>query len=125
MQEKTAYEIFENWAKNNGFKIKDMRYAGIGYDYKIIDNEGKLITFEIKGSKRINSIPDMSVAEFDQNKRLKADFLFVINNIHEKGKEIIFKIPRNSIKPENLLLKQTYRIERFQNKKIMKQFRIK
>ena len=56
----------------------------------------------------------MWVSEFDNNKRLKADFLFVVGNILKKGKEVKYLIPREEIKPDNLRLLQTYNLRCFQ-----------
>jgi poly(3-hydroxybutyrate) depolymerase len=122
--EKKSYEIFKKWAKSQGLQItKDYtlkKKEAKGYDFEAKNQNGEITTYEVKGSKHKNAIPDLRDSEFE-NKKLKADFLFVVGNI-QRGKEVIYKIPRDAIKPENLSPKKYYFIRRFQNKKVMEEF---
>ena len=119
-QEKRAYEIFEEWAKGKNLEIRDCKRKGKGYDYETEDASGKKTTYEVKGSKHENAIPDLHENEVVNGKHLKADFLFVVGNVLKEGKEVIYLIPRHVLKPDNFRLNpRTYRIVYFQNKKVM------
>ena len=77
----------------------------------------------MRGTKKEYKIPDMSVKEF-KKKTLIADFLFVVGNVFNK-KKVLYKIPRKALKPDNLVLKETYHISRFQNRKCMGKYVVK
>jgi hypothetical protein len=111
-------KFVKNWAEKKRIKVKEKSRKGVGYDYEFIYPDGKTAKVEVKGTEKNLGIPDMSVREFDKEKKLKADFLLVVCNVLSKQKTL-YKIPRKAIKPENLVLKQTYHIRRFQNKKCM------
>src|SRR3989344_4236336 len=120
--ERKAEEYFEIWAKKKRGKVNRVARAGVGYDYEVRWLNGKKEKFEVKGSKKLYAIPDMSIREFDQKtKKLKADFLFVVNNIYN-GRLVHFKIPRDAITGKHLFLKQSYHIRRFGNQREMNQF---
>jgi hypothetical protein len=117
-QERIAMKFVKNWAEKKRIKVEEKSRKGVGYDYEFIYPDGKTAKVEVKGTEKNLGIPDMSVREFDKEKKLKADFLLVVCNVLSKRKTL-YKIPRKAIKPENLVLKQTYHIRRFQNKKRM------
>ena len=121
-QEQAAMKFVKDWAKKQKITVRDAHGKGVGYDYEFIHPDGKTEKVEVKGTKKEYKIPDMSVKEFEK-KRLIADFLFVIGNVLSKER-ILYKIPREAIKPENLKLKETYHIRRFQNRKNMGKYRI-
>ncbi len=115
---------FKNWVGDRG-EILNTSRDGVGYDCKVKwKDTGLAETYEIKGTAKVLKIPDMSVVEFDESHRLKADFLFVAGNVFETGKEVLFKIPREALTEENLKLKQTYHIRLFQNQKKMGKYRL-
>jgi transposase len=90
---------------------------------RFIYDDGKIEKVEVKGVSKPYGIPDMRVNEF-RNKRLKADYLLVVENVTTPRKRRLYKIPRIAIKPNNLILLQTYRITRFQGKKNMNKYRV-
>ena len=120
-QEQIAMKFVKDWAEKQKIKVKEKHRMGVGYDYEFIYPDGKTEKVEVKGTEKEYKIPDMSVKEFDEKKRLKADFLLVVGNVFSERK-ILYKIPREDINPMNLLLKKTYRIERFQNRKNMEKY---
>jgi len=116
--------LFKKWVGEKG-EIFDTSRHGVGYDFKVKWNDtGIEETFEVKGTTKIMKIPDISIREFDSDKNLKADYLFVAGNLSNPGQEIIYVIPRKALTNENLKLKQTYHIRLFQNKKKMGQYQI-
>lgn len=121
-----ATKYFEEWVKKEGGM--PVQQHGNGYDYEVTwekgPKKGTKEKYEVKGSTKIKYIPDMRTSEFD-NMRLKADFLFVVWNVNQAGEEVVYIIPRDEIKPEHLLLLQTYRLRCFQNNQVMGRFRIK
>lgn len=122
--EKKSYEIFKRWVDDKGMKItKDYtlnREERKGYDFEVRNQNGEILKFEVKGSTHKNAIPDLRDSEVE-NRKLKADFLFVVGNLFQKGeKEIKYKISKDKIKPENFVLRKSYYIRRFQNQKNMR-----
>lgn len=119
-QEQAAMKFVRDWAEKRKITVKDTHGKGVGYDYEFIYPDGKIEKVEVKGTKKEHKIPDMSVKEFHK-KKLIADYLFVVGNVLGKDR-ILYKIPRKAIKPENLKLKETYHIRRFQNRKNMDRY---
>jgi hypothetical protein len=119
-----AMQFVRKWAKSKGIDPIDVSHSGRGYDYQFKHEDGKIEKVEVKGVSKSYGIPDMRVNEF-RNKRLKADYLFVVGNVATHRKRRVYKIPRNAIKPKNLILLQTYRITRFQGKKNMEKYRVR
>lgn len=119
-QEQIAMKFVKDWAEKQNIRVEDKHGGGVGYHYEFIYPDGRIEKVEVKGTKKEYKIPDMSVKEFEK-KTLIADFLFVVGNVFNKEK-ILYKIPREAIKPENLKLKETYHIRRFQNRKNMKKY---
>ncbi len=116
--------IFKEWVGNKG-EITNTSRVGVGYDFEVkwLDT-GLVEKYEVKGTTKILKIPDMSIVEFDDNQSLKADYLFVVGNVLDIGNEVLYKIPRNALSPENLKLKQTYHIRLFQNRNKMGSYKI-
>jgi hypothetical protein len=122
-QERRGYELFEKWVLANGMTFERCKHSGVGYDYTVIDKNGKRGSYEVKGSKHIRAIPNLFLTEVDEKTHmLKADFLFVTGNI--LAKDIVqYRIPRKAFKPENFRQRQTWHVARFQNKN-MDQYRV-
>ncbi len=122
--EKLGIECFIKWVESQGGKLENCSRKGVGYDFEVIRPNSIKGSYEVKGTKKELNIPDMSVNEFDK-KVLKADWLFVVGNVHKNGEEKCYKIPREALKKENLKLKQTYHIRLFQNRSKMGKYQIK
>lgn len=116
-QERRGYELFERWVLKNGMTFERCKGSGVGYDYKVTDRNGKVESYEVKGSKHVRAIPDLFWTEVDAKKRtLKANYLFITGNILEPGKEVHYRIARKKFKPDNFTPRQTWHVSRFQNK---------
>jgi hypothetical protein len=83
---------------------------GSGYDLVFLCPSGKKIRIEVKGSEKDNMIPDMRVSEFDEARRLKADFLYFIGNVFKRA-PMVHIIPRKAIRPEDLSPRGTYHLK--------------
>ncbi len=121
--ETEAMRFVSKWAISKGITPRDVSRKGLGYDYQFTCADGKIEKVEVKGVSKPYGIPDMRVNEF-RSRRLKADYLLVVGNAMSPGKQRLYRIPRNAIKPTNLILLQTYRITRFQGKKNMEKYRV-
>jgi hypothetical protein len=121
-QEQAAMKFVRDWAEKQQISVKSTHRAGVGYDYEFKYPDGKVEKVEVKGTKGIDKIPDLSLREFD-NKILKADFLLVVGNVLDE-KKVLYKIPKQAICNDNLLLKQSYQICKFQNRKNMQKYKI-
>jgi hypothetical protein len=88
-----------------------------GFDL-IARKSGEEITNEVKGTTVPWGIPDPYVTEFDKTTlRLVADFLYVVYFLSTEP-PFVCAIPREALKPEDIVLKFGYRIKgRFKNKK--------
>jgi hypothetical protein len=121
-QEQTAMKFVRDWAEKQQITVKHTDRKGVGYDYEFTYPNGKVEKIEVKGTKGIDKIPDMSVREFN-NEILKADFLLVIGNVLDE-KKVLYKIPRQAIGNDNLRLKKSYQICKFQNRKNMQKYKV-
>jgi len=118
-----SIEFVKRWAEKKGITVRKPSSKGAGYDLEFVHPDGGVEKIEVKGSSKVYSIPDMRVSEFE-GKSLKADFLYVVGNVLSPGEEHLYVIPRGALKPENLRLRQTYFISRFQTKINMEKYRI-
>lgn len=95
--------------------VKDKRGSHEGYDFLFIYKDGRRQKIEVKGNEEDRGIPDMRTSEFDKDKRLKADFIYLVAYAKEPQKKV-YIIPKEEIKPENLRPMGTYRIRGFGKK---------
>jgi hypothetical protein len=119
-QENEAIKFVVNWAESQGINVYNFHKKGVGYDLEFKYPDGKVEKVEVKGTKAVYRVPDLSVREF-KDKKLKADYLLVVGNVLGEEK-ILFRIPRDAIPKESLVLKKTYYVRQFQNKKNMVKF---
>jgi len=108
---------------NRGYAVEDVskKREHRGYDL-IAEQNGASLKIEVKGCSRLWGIPDPYLTEFDANRKLIADFLYVVYFI-DGEKPTLCTIPRDSIKPEFVLPKQTYGLgDRFKNESTLKPF---
>lgn len=67
-------------------------------------------------------IPDPYVTEFDTNRRLIADFIYVVYFLKNASPQLC-AVPREAFKPEDIRPRAGYRISsRFKNKKSLEPY---
>jgi hypothetical protein len=119
--EELGCEVFERWVwEKKRLKPEKCQRKGVGYDYKIVYKDGRVETYEVKGSgKEKHAIPDMYYSEVDaRTRKLKADYLFIVNNVFKPGNEVVYKIAREEFKRKNFKLKKVWRVAKFENKRM-------
>lgn len=116
-------ELAKRHLASQGYDVEDVsrKRAHNGYDL-IARKSGETRKIEVKGCTRRWGIPDPYVTEFDSEKRLVADFLYVIYMID--GEEpTLCEIPRDALSPDYVVPKQGYRISsRFKKKSVLGAF---
>jgi len=108
---------------NCGYTVGDVskKREHTGYDL-IAEQGGMSFKIEMKGYSHLWGIPDPYLTEFDASRKLVADFLYVVYFIDRK-KPTVCIIPRDAIKPEFVVPKQSYRLSaRFKNAATLKPF---
>jgi hypothetical protein len=108
--EDRAMKLAECYYKKEGWEVKNvarMRGEHFGYDL-FLERGYEQRRVEVKGTaKPYHGIPDLYENEVDENKRLRADFLFVAYFPPGKPEKLAI-IPRNRIPPRSLKLKISY-----------------
>ena len=105
-------------AEKRHITVQDKRRSGVGYDFEFY-YEDRMEKIEVKGNSKDKGIPDMRTNEFDKDRRLKADFIYLIAHASQPEKKV-YVIPREEIRPEDLRLLSTYRIRGFGKKRLSK-----
>ncbi len=99
-----------------------LHFSHRGYDLLATKDGEKTLKIEVKGCTRPWGIPDPYVTEFDENKALIADYLYVVYLLPHEAPRLC-AIPRNALKPEDIRPKSGYRISsRFKKKSVLKRF---
>ena len=112
----------QGYTVNNVSKGKGPNSEHRGYDLIAQKAGGVPIRIEVKGCTRLWGIPDPYVTEFDSNRRLVADFLYVVYLCNPEHPQLC-AIPREALRPELLIPKFGYRISsRFKNKKSLEPY---
>src|SRR3954467_6873173 len=116
-----AYLEKQGYAVDNVSRGKRRDSEHRGYDLVAKKAGETPLKIEVKGCTHPWGIPDQYVTEFDADKRLIADFLYVIYFCEEEPKLCV--IPRNELKPEYIVPKAGYRISsRFKKKSVLERF---
>ena len=121
--EQKAIAAATRYLTNRGYVVEDVskNREHRGYDL-IAEQNGASLKIEVKGCSRLWGIPDPYLTEFDANRKLIADFLYVVYFI-DGEKPTVCIIPRDAIKPEFVMPKQSYRVSaRFKNEATLKPF---
>ena len=121
--EQKAIAAATRYLMNRGYAVEDVskKREHKGYDL-IAEENGVSLKIKVKGCSHLWGIPDPYVTEFDANRNLIADFLYVVYFIDRKDPAVCI-IPRDAIKPEFVLPKQSYRVStRFKNEATLKLF---
>ncbi len=116
-------ELAKRYLTSQGYDVEDVsrKRAHKGYDL-VARRANETRKIEVKGCTRRWGIPDPYVTEFDSEKRLVADFLYVVYIID--GEEpTLCEIPREALKPDHVVPKQGYRIRStFKKEKVLRPF---
>lgn len=124
-----------NLVENNAITVVSEHLRKMGYDVENVSKSKRdnvnhkgfdliaskpgenPVKIEVKGCTRPWGIPDLYVTEFDSDRRLVADFLYVVYFINHDA-PLLCVIPRDALKPEYIVPKFGYRISsRFKNKR--------
>ena len=100
--ETDAVELAGRYFANQGYTVEDVsrKRGHNGYDL-IISKDGETTRIEVKGCSREWQIPDFYFTEFDQNRRLVADYLCVVYFLDGRDPFLCI-VPRDSIPPEHV-----------------------
>ena len=126
--ENNAINIVTDYLKRQGYLVENVsrgkRRDSIhrGYDLVATRSGETPIKVEVKGCSRPWGIPDQYVTEFDDDRRLIADYLYVVYFLDGEAPQLCI-IPRNEIKAEYVVPKSGYRISsHFKNKRTLERF---
>jgi hypothetical protein len=119
-----AMKLAEVYYKNKDWKVKNVARLGGehgGYDL-LLEKDSEQRRVEVKGCTSLYGIPDPHHTEFDKDRRLVADELFVAYFL-AGGQRKLAIIPRNELDPEYVEPKHGYRIKgSFKNARMMSRF---
>jgi len=126
--EENAIAVTTGHLQKQGYKIENVSRGKRansehrGYDLVARKPGEPPVRIEVKGCTRPWGIPDPYVTEFDSDRRLVADFLYVVYFIDKEPPQLC-AIPRDALKPEDIVPKFGYRISsRFKNKKSLERY---
>lgn len=118
----SAYLQKQGYETENVSRGKRSSSQHHGYDIVAKKLGANPVKIEVKGCTRPWGIPDPYVTEFDSERRLVADFLYVVYFINQEAPKLC-AIPRDAFKPEHIVPKVSYRISsRFKNKKTLEPY---
>ena len=123
--EKEAIKYVIKYLRKKGFDVGDVsRKRGYnGYDLLAQKKRKKPVRIEVKGCTRPWCIPDPYITEFDNQKSLVADFMYVVYFLGN-SRPALYIIPRKAFKPEFIKPKCGYRISsRFKNEQNLKKYK--
>lgn len=118
-----AIHLASEYFSKQGYRVEDVsRLRGHnGYDLVATSNS-EAIKVEVKGCSRAWQIPDLFSTEFDEGKRLVADYLCVVYFIADEPPKLCL-IPREAIPPTDVKPKSGYRISsRFKKQTILEKY---
>jgi hypothetical protein len=123
--ERDAIAYAKRYLERQGYGVVDVtRTRGHnGYDL-LAQREGEQLKIEVKGCTRPWQIPDPYVTEFDGERRLVADLLYVVYFL-DGGKPELCIIPRDAIDPDMITPRQGWRISpRFKNETVLARYMV-
>ncbi len=121
--EQKAISVAKRYLRNRGYAVEDVTRNREHRGYELVATKGdEALKIEVKGCTRPWGIPDPYVTEFDEEKRLVADFLYVVYFIRKRDPKLC-TIPRDAINPEYVTPKHGFRISaRFKKESALKPF---
>src|SRR5690242_1923106 len=122
--EDQAIDIATKHLQKLGYSVENVsrNRAHPGYDLFAVKAGAESLKIEVKGCARPWGIPDPYVTEFDANKNLIADYLYVVYLLSGESPKLC-AIPRSELKAEDVQPKAGYRISsRFKKKNVLEKF---
>ncbi len=118
-----AIHIARQYLGIRDYLVEDLSTNRENKGYDLIATRGtETLKIRVKGCARPWDIPDLDATDFDAEKRLVADCLYVVYVIGRKEPKLCI-IPREALKPEFVIPKSRYRISsRFKNETTLKPF---
>jgi|SRR5208337_85638 len=118
-----AISVSMRYFESKQYSVEDVSGKPEHRGYDLIIKKGQEnLEIEVKGSKNIWRIPDFHVTEFDEEKRLIADFLCVVYLIELEEPKVCM-IPRDAILPEYVSPLCGYRISsKFTKESVLRPF---
>ncbi len=109
-REHQAIHIARQYLEFRGYTLEDASTSSAHTGYNLIaKRNAESLRIAVRACRRPWDISDLDVTDFDVEKRLVADFLYIVCL---KGREEpkLCIIPREALKPEFIVPKQGYRI---------------
>ncbi len=126
--ENKAIDIATQHLQKLGYSVEDVSRGKRansehrGYDLVARKDGEQPMKIEVKGCTRPWGIPDPYETEFDSDRRLVADFLYVVYCLAGQEPQLC-AIPRDALTPEDIVPKSGYRIRsRFKKKGVLERF---
>ncbi len=121
--EQDAMRPAETYLKNRGWCVEDVSKNRRHKGYDFLARKGhKKVKIEVKECSRPWGIRDPYSTEFDEQKRLVADYLYVVYFIENERPRLCI-IPRDAIKREDLTTKVSYCISsRFKKESVLRPY---
>ncbi|MCZ6904247.1 MAG: DUF3883 domain-containing protein [Acidobacteria bacterium] len=121
--EKKAMALAESYLKNRGWCVEDVSRKRRHKGYDFLARKGrKKVKIEVKGCSHPWGDPRPHSTEFDEQKRLVADYLYVVYFIENERPKLVV-IPRDAIKREYLTTKFSYCISsRFKKESVLRPY---
>ena len=121
--EHKAIEIAKDRLISRGYSVQDVSHVRghNGYDL-LAKKPGEILKIEVKACSREWQIPDPYVTEFDADRRLVADYLYVVYFIGDEPPKLC-AIPRDAINPDFIKRRIGFRISsKFKKKECLGRF---
>jgi hypothetical protein len=129
--ENAAIEIVVTYLEQQGYEVANVSRSKRrnpehrGFDLVASRRDAETLKIEVKGCTHPWGIPDLYETEFDSDRQLIADFLYVVYFLNGKPPQLC-AIPRIAIKPEHVRPKAGFRISsRFKNRQSLEPFLLK
>lgn len=122
--ERAAMTFVTHYLRRQGYDVRDVSgdRSFRGFDL-LATRDGVVVRIEVKGCTRPWGIPDPYHTEFDEDRRLVADFLYVVYFLAEESTPKLCIIPREAIDPMMVTERRGYRISgRFTKASVLEKF---
>lgn len=109
--------------ESDGFIVQDVSHDASHKGYDLLARKADVVVrIEVKGCSVMWGIPDPYETEFDADRKLVADYLYVVYLLDDCEPQLCV-IPRDAIDPEHVRVRIGYRISgKFTNERALKQY---